>query len=99
MKDYCCSDCFQAFRVEMASHISPSSALLKVCPFCGSENVKCVDWNVDRYWYDLSESLGFGRSAKGSEFTQGLYKLWEPAEYKRFRDFIESIRDQLGVPT
>lgn len=86
MKELKCLDCNQIYLLEKYEDRSLVVGPLH-CPFCGGTNVRTS--NVDRYWYDLSESLGFGRSADGAHLTHELYKLWEPSEHSRFRDFVE----------
>jgi hypothetical protein len=87
-----CKSCLQVFDIEK-SELTAIVGFPKFCPYCGATNVKLS--KIDRYWYDMSEALGFGRHAKGAELIEGLYKLWPTNEFIRFRDFIDSIRNEL----
>lgn len=89
-----CKDCLQVQRVEYDT-VSLSSEIPKFCSYCGSERITRTKF--DAYWYDLSQSLGFGRSAKGAELTHELYKLWDSAKYNKFVDFVEAMKDETGI--
>lgn len=95
MQEFQCNGCMSIFLLEKPYQPSPSPRVLHSCPFCGSTNVIMTQFQVDRYWYDLSESLGFGRSAKGADITQELYKTWDMVQFSHFRDYIKSIKDEI----
>lgn len=83
---YKCNDCLQLQRWEWDREVN--GALPKFCASCGSTDITFPE-KVDSYWYDLSDSLGFGRSAEGAELTQGLYRIWDATKHSKFRDFVE----------
>lgn len=89
-----CKDCRQVFLIEKYHDISLVKGAPQYCPFCASTNVFCS--KVDRYWHDLSESLGFGRTQSGADLIHGLYKEWNPHEYRRFRDFVMTVKEQFA---
>lgn len=83
---------FRIEKMSVASTVAPTSH----CPTCGFASLIMIDTRVDTYWYDLGESLGFGRSAKSADITHELYRTWQPNEFAKFRDYIESIRDDIA---
>lgn len=84
-----CLDCEQVQRVEYHT-VNVSGEIPRFCAYCGSQRV--MRSRIDTYWYDLAQSLGFGRSEKSAELVQGLYRLWEPSEFSLFREFIDSCK-------
>lgn len=95
MQELRCDSCFNSFRIEQ-HNIMPDTAPVRHCPTCGVKPLVMVDPRVDTYWYDLSDSLGFGRSAKGADITHELYRTWHPNEFAKFVDYIDSIRDEIA---
>lgn len=87
MYEIICNDCHQIQRWEFENSVG--NMIPNHCGGCGSTNIK--QQKFDQYWYDLAESCGFERSAKGAELIYGLYKLWDVNEHKLFRDFLKSV--------
>lgn len=52
----------------------------------------------DRYWYDMAEEYGFGRTEHGAELIRALYRLWEPLEKIKFSEFINIVKAESTFP-
>jgi hypothetical protein len=96
MQEFKCNLCHNPFMVEKLYHPNPSPTKVVNCPFCGSNDIVCENFQVDRYWYDLAAYYGFGRSAQGADIIQTLYKEWKPNEFSKFAAFLASIEAEIA---
>ena len=88
-----CSNCKMSFRVQNLTAYTMATRIAH-CPGCGSDSVKETSDYVNDRWYAMAKSFGLPSSAQAVQLLKDMYDLWDPSEYKWFKDFVaDYIKD------
>lgn len=62
------------------------------CPSCGQQAACSISQEED-YWYTLAESFHLPATQEGVSLIKGIYEIWDPQEFRSFRDFVVSLKN------
>lgn len=82
-----CKACLQVQRIEYDTVSISKYEAPHYCAYCGSDKVEKTQ--VESYWHDLAESMGFSRDTEGAQLVHALYDLWDTEKFSKFRDYVE----------
>ena len=89
-----CDDCRMVFRAE---NLTPYTMTMRnwFCPACGSNSITINNSHEDDRWYNMAISFGLPQRESSVQFIKQLYDIWDPIEFRLFKDFVLSIVNEV----